>query len=124
MIRFLTLEQALDLAELATGTPPQLRDLGLLESAVHRPRTTFFGRDAYPGLFTKAAALFHSLATNHPLIDGNKRLAWLATVVFIEFNGFVVDTDDDSAYEFVMRVADGTLADLDEIAATLRSYAR
>jgi len=124
VIRFLTLEQALDLAELATGAPPEIRDLGLLESAVHRPSTTFFGREAYPGLFAKAAALAHSLATNHPLVDGNKRLTWLATVVFVELNGFVIDTADDPAYDLVIGIADGSLAELDEIAGRLRSFAR
>ena len=57
------------------------------------------GQDAYPDLFTKAAALLHSLADHHPLVDGNKRLAWLATYVLLAKNGIVLDADDDAAYE-------------------------
>ena len=79
MSRYLTIEQALVIARYAVGGPVQVRDLGLLDAAVHRPRAGMFGQDAYPDVFTKAAALLHSLAANHPLVDGNKRLAWLAT---------------------------------------------
>jgi death-on-curing protein len=122
--RFLTLEQALDLIELATGESPQVRDLGLLESALHRPSTTLFGREAYPDTVTKATALLHSLASNHPLIDGNKRLAWVATVVFLALNDIVVDTADDPAYDLVIAVADGTLSEVGEIAGRLRAFTR
>ncbi|HEY3683674.1 MAG TPA: type II toxin-antitoxin system death-on-curing family toxin [Streptosporangiaceae bacterium] len=124
MTRFLTLEQALDLIELATGESPQVRDLGLLESALHRPSTTLFGREAYPDTVTKATALLHSLASNHPLIDGNKRLAWVATVVFLALNDIVVDTADDPAYDLVIAVADGTLSEVGEIAGRLRAFTR
>ena len=81
------------------------------------------GQDAYPDLFAKAAALLHSLAGNHPLVDGNKRLAWLATYVFLAKNGTVLDADDDAAYEFVIAVADGSIDDVGEIAAVLASFA-
>jgi hypothetical protein len=77
--RHLTVEQALRIARVAFGGPPDVRDMGLLESAVHRPRANVLGQDAYPDLLTKAAALMHSPARNHTLVDGNKRLAWLAT---------------------------------------------
>ena len=87
MTRYLTVEQALRIARAAVGGPIEVRDIGLLESAVHRPRASVLGQDAYPDLFTKAAALLHSLARNHPLVDGNKRLAWLATYVFLAKNG-------------------------------------
>ncbi|GIH99785.1 type II toxin-antitoxin system death-on-curing family toxin [Planobispora takensis] len=123
MIRYLTLEQVLDLAELAIGATPELRDLGLLDSAVHRPRASMFGQEAYPGLFDKAAALIHSLATNHPFVDGNKRVAWVTTLVFLAWNGEKVDTDDDSAYDFVIAVASGKLTEVDEIADVLRGFA-
>jgi death on curing protein len=79
VIRYLSVEQALRITRVAVGGPVQVRDIGLLEAAVHRPRASVLGNDAYPDLLTKAAALLHSLARNHPLIDGNKRLAWLAT---------------------------------------------
>ncbi|GAA2887163.1 type II toxin-antitoxin system death-on-curing family toxin [Streptosporangium fragile] len=123
MIRHLTLEQVLDLAELAIGATPELRDLGLLDSAVHRPQAAMFGQEAYPDLFTKAAALIHSLATNHPFVDGNKRVAWVATVVFLAWNGRTVDTGDDEAYDFVIAVASGKLTEVDEIADVLRGFA-
>ena len=123
MTRYLTVEQALRIARTAAGGPVQVRDVGLLESAVHRPRASVLGQDAYPDLFTKAAALLHSLAGNHPLVDGNKRLAWLATYVFLAKNGIVLDAGDDAAYEFVIAVADGSLDDVGEIAAILASFA-
>ena len=84
-----------------------MRDLGLLDAAVHRPRASVLGQDAYPDLLTKAAALLHSLARNHPLVDGNKRLAWLATYVFCAKNGVELDPDDDDAYDLVIGVAAG-----------------
>ncbi|WP_093167419.1 type II toxin-antitoxin system death-on-curing family toxin [Sinosporangium album] len=122
MTRYLTLEQVLDLAELAVGAAPELRDLGLLDSALHRPRAEMFGHEAYPDLLTKAAALLHSLATNHPFVDGNKRVAWLTTVVFLGWNGRTVDTDDDSAYDLVISVAQGQMSELKEIAESLRAF--
>jgi death-on-curing protein len=122
--RYLTVEQALRIARAAVGGPVDVRDVGLLESAVHRPRASVLGQDAYPDHFTKAAALLHSLAGNHPLVDGNKRLAWLATYVFLAKNAIVLDAEDDAAYEFVIAVADGSIDDVGEIAAILASFTR
>ncbi|MGI8727080.1 MAG: type II toxin-antitoxin system death-on-curing family toxin [Solirubrobacterales bacterium] len=125
MTLFLTSAQALLIAEIATGTPPEVRDMGLLESAILRPRTTVTGADAYPELEAKAAALLQSLARNHPLVDGNKRLAWLATWVFLAKNGTELDPpDDDEAYGLVIAVANGELEKIDEIADRLRAFAR
>ena len=124
MTRHLTVEQALRIARAAIGGPVELRDIGLLGSAVHRPRARVLGQDAYPDVITKAAALLHSLARNHPLVDGNKRLAWLATYVFCAKNGIELDPDDDAAYEFVVAVAAGELDEVAEIAAVLQSLAR
>ena len=123
MTRHLTVEQALRIARAAVGGPIEVRDVGLLESAVHRPRASVLGQDAYPDLVTKAGALLHSLARNHPLVDGNKRLAWLATYVFLAKNGTVVDPDDDAAYDLVIDVASGAIDDVDRIAAALASFA-
>ena len=123
MTRYLTVEQALRTARAAVGGPVDVRDVGLLESAVHRPRASVLGQDAYSDLFTKAAALLHSLAGNRPLVDGNKRLGWLATYVFLAKNGILLDADDDAAYGFVIAVADGTIDDVGEIAAALASFA-
>ncbi|MEU8273874.1 type II toxin-antitoxin system death-on-curing family toxin [Microbispora bryophytorum] len=122
MTRYLTVEQDLDLAELAVEGTPQLRDLGLLDSAVHRPQARMFDQEAYPDLLAKAAALLHSLAINHPFIDGNKRVAWVSTVVFLAYNGVEVDTDDDSAYDLVIAVASGKLTEVGEIADVLRGF--
>jgi death-on-curing protein len=121
--RHLTTEQALRIARLAVGGPAEVRDLGLLDAAVHRPRASVLGQDAYPDLLTKAAALLHSLARNHPLVDGNKRLAWLATFVFCAKNGVRLDPGDDAAYDLVVAVAAGELDDVDEIARVLSSFA-
>ena len=74
---------------------------------MHRPRASVLGQDAYPDLLTKAAALMQSLARNHPLVDGNKRLAWLATYVFCAKNGVELDPGDDEAYDLVIAVATG-----------------
>ncbi|WP_369056161.1 type II toxin-antitoxin system death-on-curing family toxin [Kineococcus terrestris] len=100
-----------DLLQIADGVVDgvQVRDAGLLASAAARPRTTVFGREAYPGLADKAAALMHSLARNHPLVDGNKRLAWSATRVFCLLNGTDLVMDVDDAERMVLAVAAGEL---------------
>jgi death on curing protein len=120
--RRLSVEQALRIARAAVGGPVEVRDVGLLEAAVHRPRASVLGQGAYPDLLTKAAALLHSLASNHPLVDGNKRLAWLANYVFLAKNGTKIDPDDDEAYELVMAIAAGELSDVREIAARLAAW--
>ena len=123
MTRYLNVEQALRIARAAVGGPIEVRDVGLLESAVHRPRASVLGQNAYPDLLTKAGALLHSLARTNPLVDGNKRLAWLATWVFLAKNSAVLDPDDDTAYQLVVEVAAGTLDDVDTIARALASFA-
>lgn len=75
------LDDLIDLAVALLGDPPPIRDIGLFGSAAARPGTTVFGVDAYPDLFGKAAALLHSFVNHHALVDGNKRLGWLATAV-------------------------------------------
>ena len=85
MTAYLSLEDLLALVEDLQLGP--VRDLGLLASAAHRPMTTLWGQDAYLTLEEKAAALLESLVRNHALVDGNKRLGWLATVVFLDING-------------------------------------
>lgn len=81
------------------GEPIQLRDSFLLNSAVSRPQQTFAGKDVYPDIFHKAAALFESLVTNHPFVNGNKRTAWLATTVFLRLNGYIYRNEDQQAVE-------------------------
>jgi death-on-curing protein len=121
--RHVTLEQGLRIARAAVGGAIQVRDLGLLEAALLRPATSLFGHDAYPDLFGKAAALLHSIVTNHPFVDGNKRAGWLTTYVFLAKNGIELDPADDDAYDFVVAVAAGKLTEVDEIADVLRTFA-
>ena len=116
---YLTLPELLYVAVRALGSEPVVRDYGLLESALARPRATAFGSAAYPGLDAKAAALLHSLARNHALIDGNKRLALAATIAFYGVNGRRLTLTNDEAYELVMNVAEGKLDSADDIAAVL-----
>jgi death on curing protein len=122
--RHLTTEQALRIARLAVGGPIHVRDVGLLDAAVHRPQATVLGQDAYPDVLAKAAALLHSIVRNHPLVDGNKRLGWLATYVFCAKNGVELDPNDDAAFVLVMAVAAGELDDVGEIAVALRRWIR
>ena len=122
MTRYLSLEQLLRIADAVIEGDVVVRDVGLLESALARPQTTLFGEDAYPGLHTKAAALLHSLAGNHALIDGNKRLAWAATAVFLDINGHPPVTTDDEVVEFVLAVASGELTELPDIAERLAAW--
>jgi death on curing protein len=100
-----------DLLAIAAGILGEvlLRDAGLLASAAARPRTTVFGEDAYPSFAEKAAALLHSIARNHPLVDGNKRLAWSTMRAFCLLNGHDIAYDVDDAEGFVLLVAAGDL---------------
>lgn len=115
-LEYLELEDLLGMVR-RLGIGP-VRDVGLLDAACARPRSTAFGKEAYPSLHTKAAALLHSLVRNHALVDGNKRLGWLAAAVFLDLNGQPPELSDDAAFGLVMSVADGTL-DVDEIAERL-----
>ena len=108
MIEYLSLEDILTLIEdLAVGP---IRDVGLLDSAVHRPRVTVFGRDAYSGLDAKAAVLLESLVRNHALVDGNKRLGWLAVIVFYGLNDVMLEAPDDEAFDLVIAMASGAVS--------------
>lgn len=117
---FLDLDDIVELARGLLGDPPPIRDIGLLGSAAARPQTTAFGEDAYPDLLTKAAALLQSIVNNHALVDGNKRLGWLATAVFLELNGVEASLAcEDDVYEFVVWIA-ASNPDLDASTARLR----
>jgi death-on-curing protein len=117
---YLTLPELLHIAERVLGSDPPVRDVGLLESAVARPQATAFGADAYPDLDSKAAALLHSLARNHALVDGNKRLALTALIAFYGVNGRRLTLTNDDAYDLVIDVATGRLDSVGEIAGRLR----
>lgn len=117
---YLTLSELMHVAERTLGTDVPVRDPGLLESALARPQATTFGTDAYPSLEEKAAALLHSLARNHALVDGNKRLALAATIAFLGLNGRRLILTNDQAYTLVIDVASGELEDVPIIAERLR----
>ncbi|MGY1915842.1 type II toxin-antitoxin system death-on-curing family toxin [Blastococcus sp. SYSU DS0973] len=120
-VEYLDLEDLLSLTRALEAGP--VRDIGLLDSAAGRPRAQALGQDAYGTLPLKAAALLHSVVRNHALVDGNKRLGWLATVVFLDLNGHAPDLDDDAAFTLVMDVAAGGV-DVEAIASRLRVVRR
>ena len=118
---FLNLDELLHVAVRTLGTEPNVRDLGLIESALVRPQASPFGEDAYPTIHEKAAALLHSLARNHALVDGNKRLALAATIAFFGMNGMRLTVTNDQVYDLVMDVASGRLNDVATIASVLEA---
>ncbi len=116
---YLTLPELLRVAERILGPDVKVRDLGLLEAALARAQATAFGADAYPTLDEKAAALLHSLARNHALVDGNKRLALSGLIAFYGVNGRRLILTNDAAYELVMAIASGELDTVAGIAGML-----
>jgi len=119
-VEYVELDDLIDLAGMLLGVPPPIRDIGLLGSAAARPQTSVFGEDAYPDLVTKSAALLQSIVNNHALVDGNKRLGWLATAVFLELNDVAATSaDNDDVYEFVLDVAANNPS-VEEIVLNLR----
>ena len=121
---YLSVDDVVQIIETFTAAPlrESVRDMGLLIGAVERPTMRYGGRDVYPNLPAKAAVLMESLARNNALFDGNKRLAWLATYVFLAKNGVDLDPDDDAAYVSVVAVAAGEIDDVGEIATVLASW--
>ena len=123
MTDYLDLSDLIRIACKVTGSAePPVRDWGLLESAIARPRTSVFGADAYPSLHEKVAALLHSLVRNHALIDGNKRLAFMAAFVMYQLNGY--DLDPPSPEEgdvYIREVAQGD-HEVPAIAETLAKW--
>ncbi|MFF6981060.1 type II toxin-antitoxin system death-on-curing family toxin [Streptomyces sp. NPDC008343] len=122
MTRHLTVAEVTAIARIAFGgRAPEVRETGLFASAVHRPRARMFGSVAYDDLYEQAAALLHAIATNHPLVDGNKRTAWLAAATFLGVNGVdLAGCDQDTAYDLVIDVASGDEGDIAVIAERLR----
>ena len=117
---YLTLPELLHIGERALGGDVPVRDHGLLESALARPRATAFGEEVYAALDEKAAALIHSLVRNHALIDGNKRLGLSALIVFLGVNGRRLTLSNDEAYDLVMAVAEGLIDEVPVIARRIR----
>jgi death on curing protein len=118
---YLSAEDVLAIAAHACGDMQVVvRDVGLLESAVHRPSAAMFGEEAYPDTLDKAAALLQSLAVNHPLFDGNKRTAWLSCVTFLAMNDVHLRPDIDAAERLVIAVATGQMDEVKAISDDLR----
>ena len=123
-MEYLELRDVLDIHDEWVPDQPDIRDMGLILAAIGRPKASAFGQDAYPTIWLKAAALMQSLARNHAWVDGNKRTAWAATILFLDANGHRQDPAFDQlrAEEFVVAVAQGKIADVAEIAAELETY--
>ena len=105
-----------------SGGSPGLRDKGLLESAVYRPQATFGGKDLYPDIFSKVAALGHSIIKNHPFLDGNKRTGFEAMRLMLRMNGRDVKASETVKFQFVLAIATGGLSE-EKIAAWLKDRA-
>ncbi|MEK7559595.1 MAG: type II toxin-antitoxin system death-on-curing family toxin [Patescibacteria group bacterium] len=100
-----------------------IRDMGLIESAVERPKSTFDGEDLYPDIFLKAAALMHSLLKNHAFVDGNKRTAYSSCGIFLKLNGYKLENMHKKSLEFAMNVENNSL-ELEKIAEWLKKNSR
>jgi len=116
---YLDLDDLIAAADAAVGGRADVRDVGLLQAALARPQATAFGREAYPTLDAKAAALLQSIVAGHPLVDGNKRLGWVALRLFYRLNDADIRPPPDEAFDLVVSVASGERRDVSEIAETL-----
>jgi death-on-curing protein len=122
-VDYLELDDLLVAASAFLGRRPEVRDYGLLESVLARPQASVFGEHAYPTLHEKAAALLDSLVNNHALVDGNKRLGWVATRLFYGLNGYTVVGSEDDKFGLVIAVATGELDTVSKIAHLLSELA-
>jgi death-on-curing protein len=118
MTNYLDLEDALQQIAVAGF---YVKDAGLLESALSRPRTTVFGEDAYPTIELKAAAMVHSIIKNHAMVDGNKRTSWFLLNSFLYINGHLLEMSADAAFDFTLGIATDLL-NLDQAAAIIRQH--
>ena len=123
MTDFLSLDDALDVARLVTGGPVRVRDLADLDAALARPRQTQDGRELFPGIWDKAAALMESLGRSYALLDGNKRLTWNATWFFLGVNGHPLGEplDEEAASQFMYDLVRGRIT-APAIADRLREF--
>jgi len=99
----------------------KVKDYGLLEAALARPKTSAFGKEAYATLELKAAALVHSLIQNHPMFDANKRVAWLSLNAFLFINGYTIKCQETDGYEFIAGIAQNKIS-LDEMAIWISQH--
>ena len=105
----------------ATGGTDGVRDMGLLESALEVPFQTFDGKDLYPALIQKAARLGHSLVSNHPFVDGNKRIGIHTMLVFLAVNGIEIECTQKELIDVGLSLADGTM-DAEKLLIWLSSH--
>lgn len=120
-VAFLSRDEALEIHRVLLerfGGPPGVRDLGLLESALYRPRTGY-----YADLAEMAAALFESLIMNHPFVDGNKRVAFFATDVFLRLNGYKLKVDAKKANRFLIGLLENDCCSFDQLLPWIRKHA-
>lgn len=122
MTEYLDLDDLLAAADAAVGGRADLRDVGLLQAAVARPQATAFGEEAYRTLDDKAAALLQSIVAGHPLVDGDRRLGWIAIRLFYRLNDADVRPVPDRAFDLVVSVASGERRDVAEIATILAGW--
>ena len=118
-VQFLSLEEVIEIHVVLIkqfGGASGVRDKGLLESALYRPRTGYYG-----DLIDMSAALFESLMNNHPFIDGNKPVAFFATDIFLRLNGYKMKVDAKSAYSFLMKLFETNTCDLEHLSPWIRS---
>lgn len=113
---YLSIDDVLFVGQRTLGDEMVIRDHGLLESALARPGASAFGEDAYWSLEEKAAALTHSLARNHALVDGNKRLSLACLIAFLGVNGRTLSLTNDEAYDLIVEIASGVLDEVSQIA--------
>jgi death-on-curing protein len=118
---YLSAEDLIYVGERAIGGTLAIRDRGLLEAACARPRSSWLGVDSYPTIETKAAALVHSIVSNHALVDGNKRLGLAGLIAFVGLNGWRLTWSNDEAFMFITDLATGELDDVTLIAARIHS---
>ena len=119
-VKFLTLEEVLEVHETLLrefGGPLGVRDLGLLESALFRPRTGY-----YHDLIEMAAALFESLLMNHPFVDGNKRVAFFSVDIFLRINGYRIAVDSDDAHRKIIEIIEQRTDVKESLERLLRQY--
>ncbi|GMR16714.1 MAG: hypothetical protein BMS9Abin31_1083 [Gammaproteobacteria bacterium] len=112
-VQFLSLDEVVEIHTVLIerfGGPTGVRDLGLLESALYRPQTGY-----YKNLTEMAAAMFESLIKNHPFVDGNKRVAFFATDVFLRLNGYKFQVEGKAAHQFLMSLFDSNTCDLEHL---------
>lgn len=104
-----------------TGGSHGVRDLGLLQSAAARPKATFGGKELYHDIFQQAAAMMESLVKNHPFIDGNKRTAIISAAVFLQRNGYFLETTQEELERIAIKTATSEIS-VNELAKWFKKY--